>query len=112
MSPKLLFAPPCEKAFGDGVTSNNCMAGHGRPRYRWMGRRNLVIETRPDSCREMREGAPPSAAPPTLKTPVEPQYPWDYLKLAQTIPADEAFRPLDEGGSFGDSLAAEPRSGR
>ncbi len=33
-----------------------------------------------------------------VKTPAESKYPWDYLKLAQTIPADEAFRPLDEGG--------------
>jgi branched-chain amino acid transport system substrate-binding protein len=32
------------------------------------------------------------------KTPAESKYPWDYLKLLQTIPADEAFRPLDEGG--------------
>ena len=32
------------------------------------------------------------------KTPPESKYPWDYLKLVQTIPADEAFRPLDEGG--------------
>jgi branched-chain amino acid transport system substrate-binding protein len=32
------------------------------------------------------------------KTPAESKYPWDYLKLAQTIPADEAFRPLNEGG--------------
>lgn len=33
-----------------------------------------------------------------VKTPAESEYPWDYLKLLQTIPADEAFRPLDEGG--------------
>ena len=32
------------------------------------------------------------------KTPAESKYPWDYLKLVQTIPADEAFRPIDEGG--------------
>jgi branched-chain amino acid transport system substrate-binding protein len=32
-----------------------------------------------------------------VKTPAESKYPWDYLKLLQTIPADEAFRPLDEG---------------
>jgi branched-chain amino acid transport system substrate-binding protein len=32
------------------------------------------------------------------KSPSESKYPWDYLKLVQTIPADEAFRPLDEGG--------------
>jgi branched-chain amino acid transport system substrate-binding protein len=33
-----------------------------------------------------------------VKSPSESKYPWDYLKLVQTIPADEAFRPLDEGG--------------
>jgi branched-chain amino acid transport system substrate-binding protein len=33
-----------------------------------------------------------------VKTPAESKYPWDYLKLLQTIPADEAFRPLNEGG--------------
>jgi branched-chain amino acid transport system substrate-binding protein len=33
-----------------------------------------------------------------VKKPAESKYPWDYLKLLQTIPAGEAFRPLDEGG--------------
>jgi len=33
-----------------------------------------------------------------VKTPAESHYPWDYLKLLQTIPANEAFRPLNEGG--------------
>ncbi|MGC2223481.1 MAG: ABC transporter substrate-binding protein [Methylocella sp.] len=33
-----------------------------------------------------------------VKTPAESKYPWDYLKLLQTIPAGEAFRSLDEGG--------------
>ncbi len=33
-----------------------------------------------------------------VKTPAESKYPWDYLKLLQTIPAGEAFRPLNEGG--------------
>jgi branched-chain amino acid transport system substrate-binding protein len=33
-----------------------------------------------------------------VKTPADSKYPWDYLKLLQTIPADEAFRPLNEGG--------------
>jgi branched-chain amino acid transport system substrate-binding protein len=33
-----------------------------------------------------------------VKTPAESKYPWDYFKLLQTIPADEAFRPLDESG--------------
>jgi branched-chain amino acid transport system substrate-binding protein len=33
-----------------------------------------------------------------VKKPAESEYPWDYFKLLQTIPADEAFRPLNEGG--------------
>jgi branched-chain amino acid transport system substrate-binding protein len=33
-----------------------------------------------------------------VKSPAESKYPWDYLKLLQTIPGDEAFRPLNEGG--------------
>jgi branched-chain amino acid transport system substrate-binding protein len=32
------------------------------------------------------------------KTPAQSKFPWDYLELLQTIPAGEAFRPLDEGG--------------
>jgi branched-chain amino acid transport system substrate-binding protein len=32
-----------------------------------------------------------------VKTPAESKYPWDYYKLLQTIPAEEAFRPLSEG---------------
>lgn len=39
-----------------------------------------------------------------VKAPAESKYPWDYLKLVQTIPADEAFRPLNEGGC---SLASD-----
>jgi branched-chain amino acid transport system substrate-binding protein len=33
-----------------------------------------------------------------VKTPAESREPWDYLKLLQTTPADEAWRPLAEGG--------------
>jgi branched-chain amino acid transport system substrate-binding protein len=33
-----------------------------------------------------------------VKTPAESQAPWDYYKLLATTPADEAFRPLAEGG--------------
>ena len=33
-----------------------------------------------------------------VKAPSESKGPWDYYKLVQTIPAAEAFRPLDEGG--------------
>ena len=32
------------------------------------------------------------------KSLAQSKYPWDYLTLLQTIPASEAFRPLDEGG--------------
>ncbi|WP_158813550.1 ABC transporter substrate-binding protein [Methylocapsa sp. S129] len=31
-----------------------------------------------------------------VKTPAESKYPWDYYKLIATIPADEAFRPLEQ----------------
>ena len=33
-----------------------------------------------------------------VKAPNESKAPWDYYKLVQTIPADKAFRPLNEGG--------------
>jgi branched-chain amino acid transport system substrate-binding protein len=33
-----------------------------------------------------------------VKKPEESKGPWDYYKLLQTTPADEAFRPLGEGG--------------
>ena len=33
-----------------------------------------------------------------IKKPSESKYPWDYYKVLQTIPGDEAFRPLDKGG--------------
>ena len=32
-----------------------------------------------------------------VKTPEESKGAWDYYKLLQTTPADEAFRPLSEG---------------
>lgn len=32
------------------------------------------------------------------KKPSESREPWDYLKLVRTIPGDEAFRPLKDGG--------------
>ena len=31
-----------------------------------------------------------------VKSPAESKYPWDYYKLVQTVPPDEAFRPLSE----------------
>jgi branched-chain amino acid transport system substrate-binding protein len=33
-----------------------------------------------------------------VKTPAESKGPWDYFKVRATIPADEAFRPLSDGG--------------
>jgi branched-chain amino acid transport system substrate-binding protein len=33
-----------------------------------------------------------------VKKPAESKGPWDYYKVRATIPADEAFRPLKEGG--------------
>jgi branched-chain amino acid transport system substrate-binding protein len=32
-----------------------------------------------------------------VKTPAESRAPWDYYKLVRTIPAEQAFRPLDQG---------------
>ena len=33
-----------------------------------------------------------------MKKPEESKGPWDYYKLLQTTPPEEAFRPLAEGG--------------
>jgi len=33
-----------------------------------------------------------------VKKPEESTRPWDYYKILSTIPGDQAFRPLDEGG--------------
>ncbi len=33
-----------------------------------------------------------------VKAPSESKGPWDYYKLIRTIPAEQAFRPLDQGG--------------
>jgi branched-chain amino acid transport system substrate-binding protein len=33
-----------------------------------------------------------------VKTPEESTGPWDYYKILSTIPSDQAFRPLNEGG--------------
>jgi len=33
-----------------------------------------------------------------VKTPEESKYPYDYYKLISTIPADQAFRPIADGG--------------
>ena len=33
-----------------------------------------------------------------VKSPAESKGPWDYYKLVATIPGEEAFRPIDQGG--------------
>jgi branched-chain amino acid transport system substrate-binding protein len=33
-----------------------------------------------------------------VKSPDESKGPWDVYKVVATIPADQAFRPLREGG--------------
>ena len=33
-----------------------------------------------------------------VKKPSESRAPWDYYKLIATTPAEQAFRPLNEGG--------------
>jgi branched-chain amino acid transport system substrate-binding protein len=33
-----------------------------------------------------------------VKSPAESKYPWDYFKVLKTIPGDQAFRPLADGG--------------
>jgi branched-chain amino acid transport system substrate-binding protein len=33
-----------------------------------------------------------------IKSPAESKYPWDYYKVLRDIPADEIYRPLNEGG--------------
>jgi branched-chain amino acid transport system substrate-binding protein len=35
-----------------------------------------------------------------VKTPAESHGPWDYYKLVQTTPAEQAWRPLAEGGCY------------
>jgi branched-chain amino acid transport system substrate-binding protein len=33
-----------------------------------------------------------------VKSPSESKYPWDYYKLIRTLPAEDIYRPLNEGG--------------
>jgi branched-chain amino acid transport system substrate-binding protein len=33
-----------------------------------------------------------------VKAPEESKAPWDYLKVVETVPGDQAYRPLDQGG--------------
>ena len=32
-----------------------------------------------------------------VKSPAESKRPWDYYKIVKTIPAEQAFRPVDQG---------------
>jgi branched-chain amino acid transport system substrate-binding protein len=42
-----------------------------------------------------------------VKKPSEIREPWDYLEVLRTIPGDQAFRPMGEGGC---PLVAQPVS--
>jgi branched-chain amino acid transport system substrate-binding protein len=33
-----------------------------------------------------------------VKSPAESKAPWDYYKVLATVPGDQAFRPMSEGG--------------
>jgi branched-chain amino acid transport system substrate-binding protein len=33
-----------------------------------------------------------------VKSPAESKEPWDYVKVVATVPGDQAYRPLDQGG--------------
>ena len=33
-----------------------------------------------------------------VKKPEQSHYPWDYVKVVETVPGDQAYRPLDQGG--------------
>jgi branched-chain amino acid transport system substrate-binding protein len=33
-----------------------------------------------------------------VKSPAESKEPWDYYRHKRTIPAEQAFRPMDQGG--------------
>jgi branched-chain amino acid transport system substrate-binding protein len=33
-----------------------------------------------------------------VKKPEQSKYPWDYVKVVETVPGDQAYRPLDKGG--------------
>jgi len=35
-----------------------------------------------------------------VKTPAESKYPWDYLKLVKTIPAQQAFMPVEQSSCY------------
>ncbi|MGO8919328.1 MAG: ABC transporter substrate-binding protein [Stellaceae bacterium] len=33
-----------------------------------------------------------------VKKPAESEAPWDYVKIVETVPGEQAYRPLDQGG--------------
>jgi branched-chain amino acid transport system substrate-binding protein len=33
-----------------------------------------------------------------VKSPTESKGPWDFYKLLTTVPSDQAFRPMEQGG--------------
>jgi branched-chain amino acid transport system substrate-binding protein len=33
-----------------------------------------------------------------VKTPEESKGPWDYVTVAERVPGEQAYRPLDQGG--------------
>ena len=33
-----------------------------------------------------------------VKSPTESKGPWDFYKLLTTVPGDQAFRPMEQGG--------------
>jgi branched-chain amino acid transport system substrate-binding protein len=33
-----------------------------------------------------------------VKSPAESKGPWDFYKLLATVPGDQAFRPMEQGG--------------
>ena len=69
-------------------------------------KRNLVgadkEESKPDVKAQATDGKPAAQeakdSKPADTKPAESKAPWDYYKLRATIPADEAFRPMADGG--------------
>jgi branched-chain amino acid transport system substrate-binding protein len=43
-----------------------------------------------------------------VKKPAEIREPWDYLEILRTIPGEQAFKPMADGGCPRVSLPASP----
>ena len=69
--------------------------GDGRAHEGDADRRRLL---RPRHDPRGRPQDPPVAILWEVKKPAESKGPWDYYKLLATVPADEAFRPINDGG--------------